>query len=212
MSGSKLLEQIAQKDTDSEKIADKVIKQPEQISEILEGLGSDKASIKYGCAKILRIISDKQPELLYHTIEFFIDLLDNDNKLFQWEAIYAIANLASTDSQNEVEKIFEKYFSPITGPVMTTTATVIKGASKIALAKPKLTEKITHELLKVEKAEYETTECHNIVLGHTIKSFDRFFDQINEKEPVIKLVKKQLMNTRKATKKAAEKFVKKRQC
>jgi len=62
---SKLPQEMAQKEVDAEEIADKIIKKPELLSEIFQGLSADKARIKYGCAKVLRIISEKEPEVLY---------------------------------------------------------------------------------------------------------------------------------------------------
>ena len=65
---------------------------------------------------------------------------------------------------------------------MATAANIVKGAAKIAVAKPELTERITEEFLKVEKANYQTEECRNITLGHTIASFEQFFGQIKDKK------------------------------
>jgi hypothetical protein len=206
---AKLLQQMAQKEADAEEIADKIIKKPELLSEIFQGLSADEARIKYGCAKVLRIISEKEPEVLYPEFHFLAELLNSDRTFLRWDAIQIIANLAAVDSENRVESIFDQYFAPIPGPVMITGANVIRGAAKIALAKPQLTERIVTELLKVEKARYQTTECRNIALGHAIKSFDQFFDQIKDKEPVIELVKKQLKNKRNSTRKKAELFIRK---
>lgn len=138
-------------------------------------------------------------------------LLDSDNKIMQWEGIHVIANLSAVDDKGKLEKVLDKYFAPIPGPVMITAANVIGGAAKIAQAKPQLTEKITKELLKVDKATYGTSECRNVALGHVIKSFDKFFDQVKDRGSVIKLVKKELHNTRNATRKAAAAFLKKHQ-
>ncbi len=209
MPESKLLQEIAQKETNKEEIRDRVIEKPRLLSEIIEGLSSDNARVKYGCAKILRMISEKEPEILYSRFDFFASLIDSDNTFLKWGAIHILANLAAVDSENKFEKIFDKYFAPIPGPVLITAANVIGGTAKIALAKPKFTEKIAKELLKVETATYQTTECSNIALGHTIESFDRFFDQIKDKEPVVALIKKQLRNTRNATRKKAERFLRK---
>ncbi len=92
---------------------------------------------------------------------------------------------------------------------MITASNVVKGAPKIARSKPALTERVTRELLKVEKARYKTDECRNIALGITIKSFEQFYDQIDDKAAVIKLIKNQLNNSRNATKKKATDFLKK---
>jgi len=210
MSESGLVQQIGRKGADQGEIADEVIQRPELLAGVLAGLASDKARIKYGCDKVLRIISERKPEILYPEIELFIGLLDSDSTFLKWGAIHILANLAVVDSEGKIEQIFDKYFSPVTGPVLITAANVIKGAAVIALAKPELTERITAELLKVEDGQYQTAECRNIALGHTIRAFDRFYHQIKDREPVNRLVTRQLQNTRNATRKAAERFVKKK--
>lgn len=172
-----------------------------------DGLGAKAAGIKYGCAKVLRVISDTNPELLYPRFDLFADFLDGDNKIMQWQAIYVIANLASVDSRNRFDKIFDRYFSPIPGPVLITAANVIGVAAKIALARPEMSDRITAEILKVGRAKYQTAECRNVALGGAIESFDQFFDQIKDKKPVVGFVKRQLKNTRNATRKKAERFL-----
>lgn len=208
MQESDLLREIGEKKTSKEELAERIIGDPKLLPDVLEGLSHEKADIKFGCAKIIRLVSDQTPELLYPRIDFFIDLLDSENQILKWEAIYVLANLAAVDTENKIEKIFKKYFAPIPGPTLITAANVIKGAGKIALAKPKLAERIAKELLKVEKAKYENAECRNIALGQAIKSFDSFFDQISDQGAVVKLIERQLKNTRSSTKKAAEKFLK----
>jgi hypothetical protein len=208
MLNTKLLQQIARKDSDKEKIAAQVIKRPELLVEIFAGLNADTANIRYGCDKILRMISAQAPVLLYPKFDFFADNLTGANTFFKWGAIEIIANLAAADTDNKFEKIFDRYFAAISGQVLITAANTIKAAARIAKAKPHLTERIIKELLKVEKADYQTTECNNIARGQTIKAFDEFFEQIGDKEPVVIFVRKQLKDTRNATRKAAEKFLK----
>ena len=87
-------------------------------------------------------------------------------------------------------------------------------SARIALAKPELTERITREILKVEKAKYKrhgklSPECRNVAIGHAIDSFDKFFEQIENKAAVIAFVKRQLSNTRKPVAKKAERFIRK---
>jgi hypothetical protein len=204
-----LILEISQKETDKGEIVNRVIRNPELIPEIIEGLGNKKGRIKYGCAKILRLLSEKKPEVLYPRFDFFVGLLDSENNFIKWDAIHVLGNLAAADSESKFEKILDRYLAPIPGPVLITAANVIGRAAKIALAKPALTEKITRELLTVEKARYQTDECRNVALGQTIDSFNQFFNQIEDKEPVIALVQRQLKNTRNATRKKAEKFLKK---
>jgi hypothetical protein len=209
MQKSKLLLAIGRKESDKEKITNRILKNPQLLSYVLEGLNSKTATIKYSCLKILRLISEQKPEILYPKFDFFINLLNSDNSFMKWGAIYIIANLTVVDSNNKFEKIFNRYFSPIPGPVLITSANTIESAATIALAKPKLLERIKKELLKAETAIYQTAECRNVALGHVINSFDQFYDKIKDKEPVIAMITRQLENTRSGTSKKAAKFLKK---
>lgn len=207
MPDSILPQQLAKKEATAEAITEQVIQHPELLPEIFKGLNEQKANIKYGCLKVLRLISEQHPALLYRHFDFFVELLDSEVTFFKWGAILIIANLTTVDSNNKFEKIFAKYFAPITDHVMITAANIIGSSAKIALAKPELTEWIVREILKVEHAAYQTDECRNVAIGHAIKSFHQFFHQVKEKKPVIEFIKGQLDNTRAGTKKVAEKFV-----
>ena len=209
MSTSALQRQISRKETDKEKLADRVIGNPELAPELLDGLQSDKAAIRYGSAKVLRIVSDRAPDVLYPEMGVFVKMLESDNNIMRWEAIYVIANLARVDEKKKFEKIFDRYFAPIPGPVMITAANVIGGAAKIARAKPRLTERIAKEILKVDRARYRTTECRRVALGRAIDTFDRIFDRIKDRDPVVALVRRQLRSPRKSTKNRAKRFLKK---
>jgi len=209
MKNDNLLDQIAQKGSDKEGIAESIANDPTRIAEAIDGLSSRKASIRYGCGKVLRIISERHPEALYPHIDTFIKLLDSDNNIMRWEGIHVIGNLACIDNGKKIDAILTKYLKPIKGPVMITAANVIGGAARIAAAKPYLAERIATEILKVEHAEYATDECRNVALGHALDAFELFFDNIKNKQPVINLATKQKDNTRNSTRKRAEKLLQK---
>jgi hypothetical protein len=208
MTKAALLQWIARTDSDKEKVAEKILSNPEDIPTILEGLNSPNARTKFGCSKVLRLASEKKPEVLYSRMDSFVDLLDSENTFLRMDAARILANLASADSQGKFERIFEKYFAPITGPAMIPAANLIGSAVRIAQVKSGLTGRIVKEVLKVEQAKYATEECRNVALGHAIQCFDRIFDQIEDKEPVVVLIRKQLGNSRPATRKKAEAFMK----
>ncbi|MBN2015294.1 hypothetical protein JW766_00485 [Candidatus Dojkabacteria bacterium] len=190
-------------------LVQKVISSKMLLSEVMEGVTFNKARVKFGCAKILRIISDKNPKLLYPHWNFFVDLLDSENKILKWNAIYIIANLSSVDNDNRFEKIFKKYSNFMQDKTMITTANTIGGLEKIVQAKPELTDKITKLLLETENGKWETSECKNIILGDAIIAFDGFFEQISEsnKKKVLNFVKKRIKNRRNSTKTKAQKFL-----
>ncbi len=207
MPGSRVLQQIARKDADKEKIAERIMRSPGLLPEVLGGLDSERAAVRYGCLGVLRILSEKEPHLLYPRMDLFIGLLDHENRILRWGATFIIANLTRVDTKRKFEKIFDRYFAPISGPVLVTAANVIGGAATIALAKPKLADRIARQILKVEKARYRTAECRRVALGQAVASFDAFFDRIRRKGPVVALVRRQLRSPRRPTKKKAERFL-----
>ena len=209
MKNDNLLDKIATKGSDKEAIANDIADNPTHITEVIEGLNSKKAPVKFGCGKVLRILSEQHPEALYPHIDIFIKLLDSDNNIMKWEGIHVIGNLACIDKNKKIDTILTRYLKPIEGPVLITAANVIGGAAKIAAAKPHLAEKISKELLKVEHAEYATSECRNVALGQALDAFELFFDKIKNKQPVIDLVTKQLDNSRNSVRTRAEKLLKK---
>lgn len=209
MRGQVLLKKIALKGSDKEELAGAVIKRPELLSEVLAGLGSEEASLKYGCAKVVRLISEREPAVLYPRLQFLVELLDSGNQILRWGAIIAIGNLAAVDSKRRINRILDRYLEPITGPELITASNVIAGAAKIALAKPKLTDRIVDDILKVRKARYATTECRNVAIGRAIEVLSRLFERATHKDRIVRFVRKQTRNSRNATRKKAERFMKK---
>jgi len=202
-----MFRQMKKKSMDAGKIADQALQAPDLIRDLIAGLNAETAAVKYGCEKVLRIIGERRPGLLYPQFALFAGLLDCDNSFLKWGAILTIANLTAADTENRFEPIFDKYFSAIPGPVMITAANTIRGSASIALAKPHLAERICDEVLKVAKGKYKTPECRNIAIGQAIDALDRFPDHIRNSDRVRRFVKKQLANTRAPVRKRAEKFL-----
>lgn len=208
-----LSQELSKKGADNAGIATEVINNPKLIGELIEGVKAPKGTLRYGFEKVLRLISEERPDLLYPYFDVFVELLDNENSFLKWGALLTIANLTAVDSEKRFDKIFRKYYSLITGPVMVSAANVIGGSAKIALNKPELIERVCEEILKVEGVNYEkkglpSPECQNVAIGHAIDTFDRIYDAINHKGPVIAFVTRQLENSRSSVVKKAKKFIK----
>ena len=209
-----IIDKIAEKGSDKELLAQEVIDSPEIIPQLIDRLSDEKGSLKFGCEKILRLISEQKPMLMYPYFDSFVTLLDSKNNFIKWGAIITLSNLVSVDSDNKFEKIFDKYYSPITEENMVAAANIVGNSWKIALARPEWSDKIASEILKSENTKYVhkgeiSSECTNVVCGHAIESFDKFYDTIEHKNLVLDFVKRQLNNQRSAVAKKAEKFFKK---
>lgn len=207
MKTMRLHDELTKKPANHEALAAQVIRQPEVLPEVFEGLTADTARVKYGCLKLLRIISEQRPHILYPSFEKFLPLLGSDNNILKWGAIIVIGNLATVDTEGKIEATLEQYLKPISGPVMITAANVIQGAGKIAVAKPHLVGKIASAVLQVEKARYKTPECRNVAIGHAIESFGRFYQHLVKPALVLAFIQRQVDNSRQPVRLKAAKFL-----
>lgn len=210
--GSELLRKLASRSLTKEELLQKVRENPGLIPEMLSGISSSKASVRYGCAKVLMDLSQEQPERLYPYMDAFIALLDSKYRILVWNAMAIIASLAKVDTDRKFDAAFSKYYGFLNDEYMVTVANVVGNSGKIALAKPYLAQKIASELLKVENISttpHLTDECRRVIAEKAIESFDVFFDKIENKYEVISFVKRNKNSSRKSLKVKAEGFLKK---
>ena len=207
-----LLQKLANKSITKEELLQKVKQNFNMLPEVLNGIYSSKATIRYGCAKVLMDLSEEQPEKLYLYMDSFISLLDSKHRILTWNAMAIIANLTKVDKNKKFDAIFDKYYRFLNDEYMVTVANVVGNSRKIALAKPYLIQKITDELLKIENLSttpHLTEECKRVIAEKAVRSFDLFFDRIEAKEKVVSFVKKNLNSPRKTLRMETENFLKK---
>jgi hypothetical protein len=203
-----ILNLIHQKADISNEIAQIIIDEPKLLKVVFKGVFALTARIKFRSAKILKIISLKDPELLIPHWDFFVDLLDTDNSIILWNDLDVIANLTAADQENMFDDIFQIYYQFLEDESMVTAAHVVDNSAKIAKNRPELQTKITKKLLMVGEIPRDG-ECQDILSGKAILVFDKYFSSIDNKEEVISFTKKQSTSQRNATKVKAEKFLKK---
>ena len=211
---NELLTKVATKALTKEELIQKVKQDFDLIPVLLKGISSPKATVRYGCAKVLTDLSEEHPEKLYPHMDAFIELLDSKYRILTWNAMAIIANLAKVDRAQKFDAIFDKYYGFLNNEYMVTVADVVGNSGKIAMAKPQLIHKITAELLKVEDISatpHLTEECKRVIAENAIRSFDLFFDKIEEKEKkkVLSFVKRQLDSSRRTLRTKAADFIKK---
>ncbi len=169
---------------------------------------STSGTRKFKIAKDLIDLSDKRPEKLYPHFDVFCDLLETPNNIIKWSAFRIVANLAAVDKGGRIDKIIGRYLAPIAGPVMITAANAIVGSARIARTHKHLTGRIVRAILQVQRATYQTDECRNVAIGHAIKALGTMEDPIKRSEGVVAFVERQTGNTRGATRKKAQGFLK----
>jgi hypothetical protein len=209
---SELSQSLVNKTITKKELLDRVKQDSGLIPLLLTGVDSSKAAVRYGCAKVLMDFSKDEPQKLYPHMDLFVELLDSKYRILMWNALAIIANLTRVDSDNKFDAVFDKYYSFLDNDYMVTVSNVVGNSATIALAKPYLIPKITAEILNVQELSltpHLTEECKRVIAHQAIKSFDLFFDKIDQKEEVIAFVRSHVDSSRKKLKVAAEAFLEK---
>nr|MDO8098605.1 hypothetical protein [Candidatus Njordarchaeota archaeon] len=203
-----VLSELEKKNANVEGIAEKALKDGKLLSQVMEGISSDKARIKYGSAKVLRIIGERNPDALYPKWDFFVDMLNSENTFLKSDAVFILGHLSKVDSENKFETVFDKLYKLLDDESMITAANLVGISKVIAKAKPELQSIITARLLSID-GTHHGSECKNVIKGHVITTLDTYFEDSKDKKKILDFVKKELKNTRPATRKKAEAFLKK---
>lgn len=211
---SELLHKLAEKTVTKEQLRQMTEQNFQLIPQVLSGVSSSKANVRYGCARVLMDLSAKYPQKLYPHMDSFVGLLDSDYRILVWNAMAVIANLCAVDADKKFDAIFDKYYSLLDNPYMVTVANVVGNSGKIALAKPYLIPRITDQLLRVEEISttpHLTEECKRVIAEQVIECFNVFFDKMGAeaKAKALLFVKRQLGSSRRNLNAKAELFLKK---
>lgn len=194
-----------------------VIEDKTILDSLFDIVATETSSIKYVCAKIMRMVSEKEPELIYPYFEILAKWIHHKNSFIKWDGIITLSNISAVDDENKFEDIYQDYFALIQDPQMVTASNVVGNAWKIVLAKPELENDITKKLLKVPDTVYlhkgsPSPECNYIVCGQVLECFDHYFNSSENQSEMINFAKEQLNSKRKSVVKTAEKFLKQHLC
>ena len=195
-------------------LVEHVIHHPEEIEVLIKEIQTNPRAVKFTCEKILRLITEKTPEICYPYFDFYSVLMDNDNHFLKWGAIIAISNLAKVDKKDKLKGILDRYLDLMIQPSLITAVNTIKNVWKIVHAKPVYTEKVLSYLLQVETVAYLhkkniSKECHHIACGAAVEAFEKIIDYTSFKDPIIAFVRRQQENPRLKVKKAVARFLRK---
>ena len=187
---------------------------PEILDALFEIVRSEHSSIRYACTKILRILSQQQPERIYPYFCDAANWLRDPNSFVKWDGILILANLAAVDTQRRFACIYEEYFGLIRDQKMITAANVAGNAWKIVHASPEWESDITQRLLEVPQIVYlhhgqPSQECNRVMCGHVLDCFEHYFDLSHSRESMLCFAHSQLNNSRKSVAKKAAHFLQK---
>ena len=199
---------------DEDEFVSEVLENTEIIPLLFNIIQTDKGNTKFFCNKVVQIISEKQPKLIYPYFDDVACLIHTSNSFIKWGAIITLSNLIAVDKDNKFEAIYKKYFNLIDSDSMITAANVIGNAWKIIKKNPIHENDITQRMLRITENTYlnkgkPSPECTNVLIGHVIDCFDKYYDVSSNKESITDFVIAQTDNPRPQVSKKAKAFLKK---
>ena len=188
-------------------VAKKALKDDKLLAELLDNLWSKNETIRYNSHKVLCLISQEHPRILYPQWDYFAQFLKSDNTYHKLSAIHILANLIKADTKGKFEKMFDRFYGLLDDKSFITAAYLAGASGKIARAKPKLQAKITNRLLSIDKTHHQQ-ERKDLVKASIIEAFEEYFDQTRNKKRILEFVEKQLNCESPKTRKIAKEFMK----
>ena len=202
-----MIPELQKKDIDPKDYAKKIIKKPDLIKQYLEGFLSKNETYRYNCFKVIFIVSEENPDILYPYWEFFENHLRSKNNYHKMSAVLIIANLTSVDKEKKFERLFDEFYGYLKSEKTIISIYIVKSSGKIAKSKPHLINKITKILLNIEKIH--PGKQIELVKSAVIESFSDYFEKIENKKEVIAFVKKQTNSDSPKARKIAKDFLNK---
>lgn len=188
-------------------VAQMAIEDSSALKEVIGGTASINKRIKNAAGKTLQIISVIAPKKLYSKFHFILDLMDGQDTILKWIGIDIVGNVSPVDGENRINKrVLKKLFSFLRDESMITAGHSIDTLGKIARHKPRYRKEISAELLKVDNIK-RSEECRNIHIGQAILAFSEYVELVKDKKAILAFAKRALRNSRKATRRKAEKFL-----
>jgi len=188
-------------------VANKALKDDKLLAELLDNLWSKNETIRYNSHKVLCLISQEHPRILYPQWDYFAQFLKSDNTYHKLSAIHILANLIKADTKGKFEKMFDRFYGLLDDKSFITAAYLAGASGKIARAKPKLQAKITNRLLSIDKTHHQQ-ERKDLVKASIIEAFEEYFEQTRNKKRILEFVEKQLNCESPKTRKIAKEFMK----
>jgi hypothetical protein len=200
--------ELNDKNMDVEAMAKKAVKDDAVLSELLDNLKTKNETVRYNSSKVLNLLSEENPEVLYPRWDVFVELLVSDHTYWKLSVIPLLANLTRIDAENKFDRIFDEYFSLLDDKSMIPAVWIAANSGKIAKAKLELQTRITKKLLTIDQTHHHP-ERRDLIKGSAIESFDEYFEEAKDQKEILEFAQKQLNCKSPKTVKIAKDFVKK---
>jgi hypothetical protein len=192
-------------DMEIEAAAAEAIANEKKLEEQLQRLLSKDDNTRFTSFKIIFLVSQHHPSILYPKWDFFVRLLKDPNNYRQLIAIRILAQLTTLDVQNKFEELFETYYDILKGKKTMIAAHVVANSGIIAQAKPSLEPEITKKLLSIDALHQGKQK--ELIKGYALEAFSDYFQKTRNKTAILSFARKLINSDSPKTAKKAKEFL-----
>jgi phosphohistidine phosphatase SixA len=192
----------------AEELANRAISDRNLVNPLVDAVSSTKKRVKNAAAKILNCLSKSCPEAIYSKLPTFVNLMAVSDTILRWNAIVIVGNVSAVDTADRLDDdVVDVLIDLLADESMITAGHAILALGKLARNKPKFHGRVLTALLAVDCVSREP-ECVAILSGKVIDAFQEMDDVILENGPVVEFAQRQIKSQRRATRKRAERLLK----
>lgn len=213
MKQESILEALGKK-LDADDYITMVTKSEDGIPLLLGLIESDKSSIKFLCEKIIRRLSEKQPEILYPHFERMSKLINSQNSFIKYGFILTLPNMIKVGHDRKWNTFIEQYISLLDTDNIVVFGNAVTSMWKVLDKCPEYESIIVPKLLDVDGHLFlhkndVSPECVNVAKGYILDFFDKTYSRSNYKKEMLCFAENNIDNTRNQVRIKAEAFMQK---
>ena len=181
---------------------------------LLNLIENDKGSVKFLCEKIIRRLSETQPEVLYTYFERLSKLINSPNSFIKYGFILTLPNLIPVDRERKWDKFIEQYTALLDTDSIAVFGNTVSSLWKVLDKYPEYEKIIVPKLLNIDGHRFlhhneVSPECVQVAKGHILDFFDKIYPGSPYKKELLRFAENNVGNSRNKVRTKAKAFLKK---
>ena len=172
------------------------------LPELLSVIETEKSAVKYQAEKVVRQLSETDPQLLSPYFMRIAGLLGSPNQFIKLGTILTIPNLLPVDSENQWKAIRETYLAFYKSQTIAEFGNAVQSLPKILAVHPEEEQIVLPLLLDVDSRVFIhkgelSPECKNVAKGHILECFYNLYAHTSYQKEMRAFAEGNLENPRK---------------
>ncbi len=189
-----------------------VMKDTQLIPVLFEIIETEKSSVKFSAEKIIRIISQKDANMLLPYFNRMVALLDSENTFIRYGFILSVPNLFSLDQEKKWVAFVERYILFLESTAIAEFNNAVSNVWKILKQYPDYESVIVPKLLQIDQHVFlhkgeRSLECIDVAKGQIIDCFIEIYERSVYQKEMRAFVTENAQNHRKKVQASAKRFL-----